>query len=217
MTQPIAIQIVSDIVCPWCYIGKRRLEKALAERPGLAVEITWFPYQLSPDMPREGKDRAEHHASIFGAERALQIRGKMQELGAAEGIAFDTPPGARAPNTLAAHVLMYWASRSAGIDQNLLAEKLFHAHHVRGEDVGDPVVLAGIASEVGMNAAEVLNALREGTDEDTVRGLIDQARQAGVSGVPFFIFDGRYGLSGAQPPEALLQVLDEIAAGARTH
>ncbi|MFO1354692.1 MAG: DsbA family oxidoreductase [Gammaproteobacteria bacterium] len=217
MTQPIAIQIVSDIVCPWCYIGKRRLEKALAERPGLAVEITWFPYQLSPDMPREGKDRAEHHASIFGAERALQIRGKMQELGAAEGIAFDTPPGARAPNTLSAHVLMYWASRSAGIDQNLLAEKLFHAHHVRGEDVGDPVVLAGIASEVGMNAAEVLNALREGTDEDTVRGLIDQARQAGVSGVPFFIFDGRYGLSGAQPPEALLQVLDEIAAGARTH
>ena len=83
--------------------------------------------------------------------------------------------------------------------------------------MGDPVVLAGIASEVGMNAAEVLNALREGTDEDTVRDLIDQARQAGVSGVPFFIFDGRYGLSGAQPPEALLQVLDEIAAGARTH
>ena len=213
----IYVDIVSDTICPWCYIGKRRLEKALAERPGLDVEVTWFPYQLSPDMPREGKDRAEHHASIFGAERALQIRGKMQELGAAEGIAFDTPPGARAPNTLSAHVLMYWASRSAGIDQNLLAEKLFHAHHVRGEDVGDPVVLAGIASEVGMNAAEVLNALREGTDEDTVRDLIDQARQAGVSGVPFFIFDGRYGLSGAQPPEALLQVLDEIAAGARTH
>ncbi len=212
MTQPIPIQIVSDIVCPWCYIGKRRLEQALAGRPDLAVEVTWFPYQLSPDMPREGKDRAEHYASIFGAERAVQIREKMKGIGVAEGIAFDTPPGARAPNTLSAHVLMYWASRSAGVDQNLLAEKLFHAHHVRGEDVGNPVVLAGIASEVGMNAAEVLTALRDGTDEDTVQGLIGQARQAGVSGVPFFILDGRYSLSGAQPPEAILGVLDEIVA-----
>jgi len=217
MTRPIPIQIVSDIVCPWCYIGKRRLEKALAGRPDLAVEVTWFPYQLSPDMPREGRDRAEHHASIFGAERAVQIREKMQALGAAEGIAFDMPPGARAPNTLSAHVLMYWASRSAGIDQNLLAEKLFHAHHVRGEDIGNPVVLAGIASEVGMNAAEVLTALRDGTDEDTVRGLIGQARQAGVSGVPFFIFDGRHALSGAQPPEAIIEVLEEITRSEAAH
>ncbi|MBW7929841.1 MAG: DsbA family oxidoreductase [Gammaproteobacteria bacterium] len=217
MSQAISIQIVSDIVCPWCYIGKRRLEKALAQRPGLATEISWFPYQLSPDMPREGKDRVEHHASIFGAERAGQIREKMHELGIAEGIPFDTPPGARSPNTLSAHVLMYWASRSAGIDQNLLAEKLFHAHHVRGEDVGSPIVLVGIASEVGMNAAEVLAALRDGTDEDTVRDLIEQARQAGVSGVPLFIFDGRHALSGAQPPETILEVLDQLASerGAR--
>jgi predicted DsbA family dithiol-disulfide isomerase len=138
----------------------------------------------------------------------------MKETGVAEGIPFDTPPGARSPNTLSAHVLMYWASRSAGVDQNALAEKLFFAHHVRGEDVGNPVVLAGIATEVGMNGAEVLNALRAGTDEDTVRNLIDQARQAGVSGVPFFIFDGQYGLSGAQPPESILEVLDEINARA---
>lgn len=212
MTPPIAIQIVSDVVCPWCFIGKRRLEKALAQRPDLTVEVSWFPYQLSPDLPREGRDRREHYASIFGAERATGIMARMRETGAAEGIAFDTPPGARSPNTLSAHVLLYWAARSAGVDQNLLAEKLFSAHHERGEDIGNPHVLAGIASEVGMNPAEVLKALQEGTDEATVRGLIDQAQQAGVSGVPFFIIGGRYGVSGAQSPEAILEVLDKAAA-----
>ncbi len=214
MSTPISIQIISDIVCPWCYIGKRRLEKALAERPDVAVEVTWFPYQLSPDLPREGKDRREHYASIFGEERARQIMDRMKETGVADGIAFDAPPGARSPNTLSAHVLLYWASRSAGVDQNALVEKLFAAHHERGEDIGSHYVLAGIASEVGMNAAEVLKGLQEGTDEDTVRSLIEQARQAGVSGVPFFIIDGRHGLSGAQPPEAFTRLLDEITGDA---
>jgi predicted DsbA family dithiol-disulfide isomerase len=216
MPTPLVIQVVSDVVCPWCYVGKRRLEQALAARPHLPVEVTWFPYQLSPDMPREGKDRREHYASIFGAERAREIMARMRETGAAEGIPFDTPPGARSPNTLSAHVLLYWASRSAGIDQNALVEKLFHAHHVRGEDVGNPVVLAGIASEVGMNPAEVLKALQDGTDEDTVRKLMEQARQAGISGVPFFIVNGETGLSGAQPPEAFLQVFDEILGRPQT-
>ncbi len=212
MSKPISIQIVSDLVCPWCYIGKRRLEKALAERPNVAAEVTWFPFQLSPDMPREGKDRAEHYASIFGAERAQQIASRMKEAGTADGIAFDTPPGARSPNTLAAHVLLYWASRSAGVDQNALAEKLFAAHHVKGEDIGNHYVLAGIAGEVGMNAAEVLTALQAGTDEDAVRALMDQAREAGISGVPFFIINSEHGLSGAQPPEAIIAVIDQITA-----
>ncbi len=212
MTNPVSIQIVSDIVCPWCYVGKRRLEKALSQRTNVPVAITWFPFQLSPDMPREGMDRREHYATIFGAERAGQIMARMQETGAADGIAFHTPPGARSPNTLSAHVLLYWASRSAGVDQNALAEKLFEAHHVKGEDIGSAIVLAGIASEVGMNSAEVLKALQDGTDESTVQALIEQARQAGVSGVPFFIIDSQHGLSGAQPPEAFLQILDEITA-----
>lgn len=211
MSTPIAIQVVSDLVCPWCFVGKRRLEKALASRPEVAVEVTWFPYQLSPDMPREGKDRREHYATIFGEERARQIMERMKETGAAEGIRFDAPPGARSPNTLSAHVLLYWASRSAGVDQNALAEKLFSAHHERGEDIGSPYVLAGIAGEVGMNAAEVLKALQDGTDEDAVRSLIDQARQAGVSGVPFYIIGGRHGLSGAQPPEAFVEILDLLS------
>jgi predicted DsbA family dithiol-disulfide isomerase len=220
MTTPVSIQIVSDVVCPWCFIGKRRLEQALAQRADLPVEVTWFPYQLSPDLPREGVDRREHYASIFGEERARQIMERMKDTGATDGIAFETPPGARAPNTLSAHVLLYWASRSAGVDQNALMEKLFSAHHERGEDIGSHHVLAGIASEVGMNPAEVLKALQAGTDEDAVRSLIDQARQAGVQGVPFFIIDGQHGLSGAQPPETFLQLLDEIRAaraGAAAH
>lgn len=212
MTQPITIQIVSDLVCPWCYIGKHRLEKALGQRPRLEVELQWLPFQLSPDMPREGKDRIAHHASIFGAERAVRIREKMRELGAAEGIAFNTPPGARSPNTLLAHVVMYRASQMAGIDQNQLAEKLFFAHHVRGEDIGNPAVLAGIAGEVGMDSSEVLEDLQKGEDENSVRELIDRAKHAGVSGVPLFIFDGRHSLSGAQPPEAILEILDGLAA-----
>lgn len=210
MSQPIVIQVISDIVCPWCFVGKRRLEKALAERPDIPVEVTWFPFQLSPDMPREGKDRREHYASIFGEERARQIMERMQETGTEDGIAFHTPPGARSPNTLAAHVLLYWASRSAGVDQNALMEKLFSAHHERGEDIGNPAVLAGIASEVGMNPAEVLKALQNGTDEDAVCSLIEQARQAGISGVPFFIINGEHGLSGAQPPEAFIELLDQV-------
>lgn len=210
MTKPIEIQVISDVVCPWCYVGKRRLEKALSERADIPVEVTWFPYQLSPDMPREGRDRHEHYASLFGEERSKQIVQRLKDVGAQEGIAFETPPGARAPNTLSAHVLMYWASRSAGIDQSALAEKLFSAHHERGEDIGNHYVLAGIAAEVGMDAAEVLKGLQEGTDEDAVRSLVDQARQAGVSGVPFFIFDGRQALSGAQSAESFIEVLDQL-------
>jgi predicted DsbA family dithiol-disulfide isomerase len=167
-------------------------------------------------MPREGKDRREHYASIFGEERAQQIMAGMKDTGAADGIRFHAPPGARSPNTLSAHVLLYWASRATGVDQNALAEKLFEAHHVKGEDIGSHYVLAGIASEVGMNSAEVLKALQAGTDEDTVTALMDQARQAGVSGVPFFIINSQYGLSGAQPPEAIVELLDEAAAGGAT-
>jgi predicted DsbA family dithiol-disulfide isomerase len=214
MTEPISIQIVSDVVCPWCYVGKRRLEKALAQRPGLAVEVTWLPFQLSPDMPREGTDRREHYATIFGAERAEQIMGSMKNTGAAEGIAFDTPPGARSPNTLSAHVLLYWASCTPGVDQNALAERLFSAHHERGEDIGSHAMLTAVAAETGMDVAEVSAGLKAGSDEDAVQALIEQARQAGVSGVPFFVVGGQYALSGAQPPEAFLQVLDELSGGA---
>ena len=215
MAEPLEIQIVSDFVCPWCYVGKRRLERALAARPELRTTVTWLPFQLSPDMPREGKDRQAHYASIFGPERARTIMDGMAQTAAAEGLRFEVKPGARSPNTLSAHVLLYWASEAPGVDQNALAEALFAAHHSRSEDLGDLTVLARIAGEVGMDPALVETRLRAGTDEDQVTALMDQARKAGVSGVPFFIFGGTSAASGAQSPEALLDILDRIApAGA---
>lgn len=211
MAEPLQIQIVSDLVCPWCYVGKRRLERALAARPDLPVNLTWLPFQLSPDMPREGKDRQAHYAAIFGPERARAIMDGMRQTAAAEGLHFETAPGARSPNTLSAHVLLYWAGESPGVDQNALAERLFAAHHTHSEDLGDPAVLARIAGEAGMDRAEVEAGLRSGRDEDRVQALMEEARQVGVSGVPFFIFNGQYAVSGAQPPEALIEVLDRLS------
>ena len=155
MAEPLQLQIACDLVCPWCYVGKRRLERALATRPDLAVSLTWLPFQLSPDMPREGKDRQAHYAAIFGADRARTIMDGMRQTAAAEGLRFEAGPGARSPNTLSAHVLLYWAGERPGVDQNALAEKLFAAHHTDSEDLGDPAVLARIAGEVGMDPVAV--------------------------------------------------------------
>lgn len=206
------IQIVSDVVCPWCYVGKRRLERALAERPGLEVAIRWLPYQLSPELPREGVDRAAYYAEKFGTDRAGAIRERMRQTAAAEGLRFETGPGARAPNTLSAHVLLLWAGEEPGIDQGGVAERLFAAHHSLNQDIGDPAVLARIAGEAGMDARRVEADLRAGRDEDRVQAMIAEAQRLGVSGVPFFIFNRQYAVSGAQPPDALLEVIDRLEA-----
>ena len=211
MPEPVQIQIVSDLVCPWCYVGKRRLERALAARPAVPAQVSWLPFQLSPDMPREGKDRHAHYATIFGAERARTMVDGMRQTGLADGLHFEAGPGARSPNTLSAHVLLYWAGEAEGVDQDALAEKLFAAHHTHSEDLGDVAVLGRIAGEVGMDRETVLAGLRAGQDEDRVQALIENARQLGVSGVPFFIFNGQYAVSGAQSPEALIEVLDRLS------
>jgi predicted DsbA family dithiol-disulfide isomerase len=208
----LSIEIVSDPVCPWCYVGKRRLEKALAERPQLEVELSWSPFQLSPDMPREGRDRAEHYAQIFGEERAQMINASMAETAREEGLEFRQQPGARSPNTLSAHVLMHWAAEEPAVDASALAERLFKAHHVDNHDLGDPDVLAGIAGDLGMDAAAVRADLLAGRDEDVVRQRIEQSAARGVTGVPFFIFNGRYAVSGAQPADAFVDLLDRLNA-----
>lgn len=216
MNGKLHIEVVSDHVCPWCYVGKRRLEKALAQRQDLDAEIIWQPFQLSPDMPREGKKRLDHYRQIFGDERAESIMNSMKETGAAEGIAFGYNPDAMSPNTLSAHALMLWAAEDANTDANALAEKLFHAHHVACEDIGDHDVLERIAVEIGMDESEVREKLAAGVDEDRVQKLMQHSVERGVSGVPFFIINGRYGLSGAQPPEVLLQAFDEIVESAES-
>ncbi len=222
MSQTLSVEMVSDFVCPWCYVGKKRLEKALrllADRGAdITVELVWQPFQLSPDMPRAGRRRADHYREIFGAERAQQIMDSMRDTGLDEGIAFGNSPDAMSPNTLAAHALLLWAAETPGVDCDAVAEALFSAHHEACADIGDPEVLAGIAAAAGMDGAAVRRKLAAGEDEARVQALIRQSVERGVSGVPFFIVNNRYGLSGAQPPELLVQAFEQIAAdeGGRT-
>lgn len=217
MTNTINIEVVSDHVCPWCYVGKRRLEAAIAQRPELDIEVKWQPFQLSPEMPREGRRRVEHYREIFGKERAEIIMGSMKDTGIDEGIEFGNDPEAMSPNTLSAHVLMLWAREDESINANEVAEKLFHAHHVDCEDIGDHAVLLRIAREVGMDDAGLAEKLLAGADEDKVVEMIRESTARGITGVPFFIIDGRYGLSGAQPADALVEALDQIAAEGATN
>jgi predicted DsbA family dithiol-disulfide isomerase len=212
MSNTINIEVVSDHVCPWCYVGKRRLEAAIAQRPELDINVTWQPFQLSPDMPREGRKRLDHYREIFGEERAEMIMGSMKDTGVEEGIAFGNDPDAMSPNTLSAHVLMLWAREDDGIDADEMAEKLFHAHHVACEDIGNHAVLVRIAEEVGMDAADVAAKLAAGDSEEKIAQMVKESAARGVSGVPFFIINGRFGLSGAQPADTLVAAFDQVAA-----
>ena len=140
------------------------------------------------------------------------IAASMAETAREDGLEFQTKPGARSPNTLSAHVLMYWASADPEVDSSAVAERLFKAHHVDSDDLGDAEILARIAGECGMDAEQVRQDLLAGKDEGSVQELIAQAAARGVSGVPFFIFNERYAVSGAQPPEAMLELIDRLSA-----
>ncbi|MDJ0927383.1 MAG: DsbA family oxidoreductase [Gammaproteobacteria bacterium] len=206
----LKIEIVSDPVCPWCYIGKRRLDAALSQRPDLPVSISWSPFQLSPDMPPEGRDRAEHYASIFGEDRAAMIMESMRDTARGEGLEFELKPGARSPNTLLAHVLVAWAEQQDAASVSALTEALFAAHHVDCEDIGDVSVLRRIAMEIGYDADGAESALQSAELAAGVQTRIRENAARGVTGVPFFIFNDRFAVSGAQPADALLSVIDKL-------
>jgi len=208
MKPKLKIEVVSDFVCPWCYVGKKRLEQALALRPELDADITWLPFQLSPDMPREGRRRADHYEEIFGAARARQVMASMKDTGAAEGIAFGESEDAMSPNTLAAHALLRWAAEDPGVDEHALAEALFAAHHVDCRDLGDIEVLAELGAAAGMDAGTIRERLAAREDEALVKHSIRESVGRGVSGVPFYIINEQYGLSGAQPPDVLADAFD---------
>ncbi len=203
------IDIISDTVCPWCLIGKRKLEKALAERPDLDVEINWHPFQLHPDMPLEGADRAEFIAKKFGSiERARDLYENVRQAGNAVGLDFQFGKVSRSPNTLNSHRLIKWAG-TAGV-QDVVVEILFRKFFMEGQDLGDKQVLIDAAEEGGMDAAIVADLLDGDSDLKLVSEEDARAREMGVSGVPFFIFDDKYALSGAQDPATFLQVFDQI-------
>lgn len=200
----IAIDVVSDAVCPWCYIGKRNLEAALADLPEVAAEIHWRPYQLDPTIPPEGVDRKAYLQRKFGA-RVAEIYGRVSEAGAAAGIPFAFEAIARSPNTLDAHRLIRW-SWSAGA-QDAVVERLFRDFFIEGKDIGDHAVLIEAARAGGMDGDIVSSLLTADSDKDEVRGEIAAAQNLGVTGVPFFIFDGSFALPGAQPPDVLKRAI----------
>lgn len=209
--EPITIEIVSDAVCPWCWIGKRRLDEALAARPGLAVERVWRTYMLNPEMPASGMDRDSYLAAKFGADRLPRLHEPLAAIGREEGIPFDFKAISVMPSTVDAHRLARWAL-TAGV-QPQVVEDLFSRYFEQGQDIGDPAVLVEAARSAGMDADLVAELLAGEQDVDRIRREDTLARQIGVTGVPTFIINGKWALVGAQPAEQWVEVLDRVAAG----
>lgn len=206
----LKIDIVSDVVCPWCFIGKRRMEAALrglrAERPDIAPTIRWLPYFLNPDTLEEGEPYRPFLVRKFGGpEKLAQIQAHIGEAGRTAGIEFAFERIEVRANTLRAHRLIHRAQKAGNADA--LVERLFAAHFLQGEHVGDAAVLARLAGECGGDESTTLAYLRSEEDADAVREQAERAQRMGVTGVPFFILAGRYGVGGAQPPEVLLDAL----------
>lgn len=200
------IDIVSDVICPWCYIGKRRLERALVMAPQPEIQITWRPFQLNPDMPPEGMDRGAYLIAKFGAAKGGSMYDRVRTAGAEDGIAFAFDRIKRTPNTIKPHRLIRWAS-NAGL-QDALVEALFQAYFLAGEDLSDDATLIRIAHGAGCDADAVASYLASDADAEQIRSEDAFARQAGINGVPCFIVDHKFAISGAQPPEAFIEVFD---------
>jgi len=207
----LAVDIISDVVCPWCYIGKRRLEAALAlyrRRDPEAAEpqIAYHPFELNPDMPREGIPRADYIARKFGA-RGYVAHDRLVHAGVQLGIPFAFDRIARQPNTLAAHALIE-SARRRGV-QGAVKEALMQAFFVDGLDLTDAETLVRVAAGAGLERAEAEAAIADEDLRRTVAEEEDKARAMGVNGVPFFIFNNRLAVEGAQPPEVLLEAMLE--------
>lgn len=214
MTKPtLTIDVVSDVVCPWCYLGKKRLEQAVALVPEVDVTIRWRPYQLDPSVPPEGLDRKEYMAKKFGNLAALdEAHKRLTEYGREVGIRYRFDDITRSANTIDAHRVVRWAA-AEGKDAALV-ERLFAAYFSEGHDIGDRAVLAGIAGEIGLDPAIVTARLAGDDDRDAVEAEIADAYRIGVTGVPTFILAERYGVVGAQSVETLAGAIRQAAAKA---
>jgi predicted DsbA family dithiol-disulfide isomerase len=207
------IDVVSDTVCPWCFIGKRRLQRALAMRPEVEAQVFWRPYRLDPTIPKEGVDRKAYLRAKFGdGPRNSAIGEALRSEGASEGIDFAFDKIAKTPNTLDSHRLIRWAA-SAG-RQDDVVERLFRAYFLEGRDIGDSNVLVDVAAQTGMDSDLVGELLAKDADLDQVEREAGLANQMGISGVPTFIFDSRFMISGAREPEILAKIIDRaVEAG----
>jgi predicted DsbA family dithiol-disulfide isomerase len=205
VAKTLLIEVASDVICPWCYIGKRRLEKALESLKGeVEARIEWLPFQLNPDMPPGGVARADYRRAKFGSvEKGRALDARVAQEGAGEGIAFAFDRMQRTPNTIAAHRLVDLAQKQG--KGNAVVDALFRAYFEEARDIGDSVVLDGIARDAGVSGWP------GETDAKEVMEKEERVRDLGISGVPTFIFNKESGLSGAYPPEILAQAIKEAA------
>lgn len=207
----IPLHIFSDPICPWCYIGKARLDRALEARPQHPLTVQWHPFQLNPDMPAGGMDRRDYLEAKFGGkEGAVRAYMPVVEEAAASGLEIDFEAIKRTPNTLDAHRLIHWA----GIEgrQTAAVSKLFKAYFTEGRDIGDQATLATIAGEIGMDADMVARLLASDADADDIRARDADARHKGVNAVPTFVIANQHVVPGAQPTDLWTQVIDDITA-----
>ncbi|MCA0872889.1 DsbA family oxidoreductase [Seohaeicola saemankumensis] len=209
MSKTIKLDILSDPICPWCYIGKTQLDKALTQVPNHPFVIEWHPFQLNPDMPADGMDRRAYLEGKFGGkDGAVRAYAPVVENAAKAGLNINFEGIKRTPNTLNAHRLIHWA----GIErvQNKAVDALFSAYFVEGRDIGDAEVLSDIADSIGMDAAVVMKLLATDEDVQSIRDRDAHSREMGVNSVPTFIVAGKHAVPGAQPPELWVKVIEEI-------
>jgi predicted DsbA family dithiol-disulfide isomerase len=206
------IDVISDTVCPWCFIGKRRLMRAMEQRPMITFDVKWRPYRLDPTVPKGGMDRQAYMRAKFGEDpmRIVEMHKLIAQEGEKDGIAFDFAAIARRPDTLDSHRLIRWAE-SHGV-QDEVVERLFIAYFENGEDIGDIRVLADIADLCGMDGVEIAELLEGDTDRAMVEREDQIAHEMGVTGVPAMIFGGKLAVAGAREPEMLAVVIDRVAA-----
>jgi predicted DsbA family dithiol-disulfide isomerase len=209
MTDRFTIDVVSDVICPWCFLGKRRLDAALAMIPDADVFIRWRPFMLDPTIPSDGLDRLDYMRNKFGADRLKTIHDPLIEAGAALGVPYNFEAISRTPNTLDAHRLMRWSHTIER--QHDMAERLFTAYWSEGQDVGSRDVLAACAGDIGINTGQIAELLASEQDVENTKAEIAHASKIGVTGVPTFILGQSYALVGAQSPEVLAEAIGRVA------
>jgi len=211
--QTLSIDVVSDVVCPWCYLGQKRLEAAIASSPDVEVTVNWRPFQLDATIPAEGMDRKAYMRAKFGDESRLRdAHARLEALGRDVGIDYAFGAITVSPNTLDAHRVIRWAGTYGADAQNRLVRELFKLYFEEGADIGDRAVLAEAAREAGMDGAVVETLLASDADREAVATEAATASRMGVTGVPCFLFEGKYAVMGAQEVQTLTDAITQIAA-----
>jgi predicted DsbA family dithiol-disulfide isomerase len=208
MTAPLTFDIYSDVVCPWCYVGKRRLERALTHLPAVPTQVIWRPFQLNPTMPAEGTERTAYLEAKFGSVDALRrLEEHVAAAGVSEGICFAFEKITTTPNTFLAHRLIWYAAQRGR--QDAMVEALFKGYFEQGADIGSVSVLNGLAESAGLEAAGFLSA-QEGVSE--VKAEEAAGHSLSIRAVPYFVVNNRHGISGAQPVEVFVGAIEKIQA-----